>query len=220
MNTFYVYEYYIIETGEIFYVGKGTRSRYKELRNRGKYFLSIYNKYKCAVRKIAENITNAEAIKLEIDRIAELKAINQAKANLTNGGDGFSSGLLNPTHRRNHKGTNNVFYGKSHTNETKQRISDARKGKGGKSGSDNPMYGKGFKGTDNPMYGVLGINNPTSKKYRILYTDGTTEIVHYKGCEKKFGIAFSRISIAGGTLEYKKKCKNDCYSGTIIELLD
>ena len=35
---FYVYEYYIKETDDIFYIGKGTGKRLNELHNRNKYF--------------------------------------------------------------------------------------------------------------------------------------------------------------------------------------
>lgn len=229
---FYVYEYFIIDTGEVFYVGKGTNGRYKELHNRNKYFNAVYNKYKCDVRFVKEGLTNEESCKLEIQRISELREINQAKCNFTNGGDGFSTGDLNPSRKNPPIGEKNPmydvrmckeenhFYGKKHTEETKKKISESRKGKGARFGKDNPMYGKGFKGEDNPMYGFTGLKHPNSTGFRITYLDGTTEDLHYKACEKKFGVAFSRINKSGGTLHYKKKSPNDIYEGTIVERLE
>ena len=35
---FYVYEWYNVDSGEVFYVGKGTGYRYKRTENRNKYF--------------------------------------------------------------------------------------------------------------------------------------------------------------------------------------
>ena len=228
---FYVYEYYIVETEEIFYVGKGTGKRMHELHNRNKYFKAIYEKYECDVRVYRDGLTNQEACALEIEHIAKLRAIGQAKTNMTLGGDGFSDGELNPRainppvgelnpmYGVRMQGENNHFYGKNHTDETKQKISESRKGKGARFGKDNPMYGKGFKGKDNPMYGKTGLLAPNKRAYKITYNDGTSEILLYKACEKKFGIAFNRVQ-DGGTLHYKKKSKNDIYEGTVIERLE
>lgn len=152
-----------------------------------------------------------------------------AKCNFTNGGTGFSTGSLNPIHKRvqsddyvnpfsviKFNGQNNHFYGKQHSEETKQRISDSRKGKGGQFGKDNPMYGKGFKGEDNPMYGRKGFKHPNSKMYEINYLDGRKEYLNRNQCERKFGIAFIRIQEQGGKLHYKKKTNNDKYEGVQI----
>lgn len=49
---FYVYEWYIINTGEVFYVGKGTGNRYKSLNSRNYFFQCMYNSHDCDVRKI------------------------------------------------------------------------------------------------------------------------------------------------------------------------
>jgi hypothetical protein len=231
MNTFYVYEWFKVDTLEVFYVGKGTGNRRFELHNRNQYFNNIYKKYECAVRLVYQSLTNEEACQLEIERIAEMKSIGQAKCNLTNGGTGFSTGDLNPnrlnppTGEKNGMygvrlyGEENGFYGKTHSNETKNKISTSRKGKGGRSGKDNPMYGKGFKGEDNPMYGMNGLKHPNSKSYKITYLDGNSELLHAKGCEKKFGIAFERVRHSGGTLNYKNKSKNSIYEGVLVEII-
>lgn len=224
---FYVYEWFIVDTLEVFYVGKGTGNRRFETHNRNKYFNRILNKYNCTVRLVYQSLTNEEACELEKERIAEMRVKGWAKCNFTNGGTGFSTGNLNPIHKRVNSddyinpfsvmkfdGENNHFYGKKHTEDTKDKISKSRKGKGRRFGKDNPMYGKGFKGEENPMYGKTGFDHPNSKMYEIEYLDGTKEILKYQDCEKKFGIAFTRIYKDGGILHYKKKTPNAIYEGS------
>jgi hypothetical protein len=235
MSSFYVYEWFIVDTLEVFYVGKGTGNRRFETHNRNIYFKNVYNKHKCAVRVIAQSLTNDEAFTIEQDRIYELKAKGLAKCNLTLGGKGWSTGELNPTARNPHfgekngmhtqnidfSGKNNPFYGKRHTEETKKRISTSRKGKGARHGKDNPMFGNGHlvAGENNGMYGVRGFDHPNSRMYKVEYTDGTSETLTYKQCERKFGIAFTRVSNDGGVLHYKKKSKNSIYEGTKLTKL-
>lgn len=232
MNKFYVYEWFIIDTLEVFYVGKGTGKRRFETHNRSKYFKSILNKYNCAVRIYKSYITNEEACEIEIERIAYMKMLGWAKCNFTNGGNGFSTGNMNPRFLNpplgeknpmfgvRMTGEDNHFFGKKHTEESRNKISKSRKGKGGRFGKDNPMYGKGFKGEKNPMYGKKGFNHPNSKMYKVNYPDGEFEYLTYKQCEKKFGIAFTRIYKNGGILHYKNMSKNKkLYEGLIIERL-
>lgn len=84
---FYVYEWYVIKTGEIFYVGKGTRNRYK-VKNRNKKFNEKISKEPCDVRIIKYFESEEESFKYEEERINELKSINQCSCNLKYGGNG------------------------------------------------------------------------------------------------------------------------------------
>lgn len=211
---YYVYEYYIKSTGVVFYVGKGKNYRYNQLNNRNKSFLEIYNNNECDVRFVKENMTNQEALQLEQERISELKQINQAQCNFVDGGIEIG------TEGVKFYGEKNGFYGRKHTEDTKKKISQSKVGCKGLIGKDNPMYGKGLKGEDNPMYGKKGLFAPNKRPYVIIYIDGTSEIMLYKECEKKFGIAFIRVSKNGGVLEYKKKCKADIYEGTQVKPLN
>ncbi|MCG7345342.1 hypothetical protein MHZ92_14480 [Sporosarcina sp. ACRSL] len=225
---FYVYEYYKVDSDEVFYVGKGTGQRMFETHNRNKYFNAVLKKYDCNVRIVHDGLTNEEACEKEIERIAEMKAIGQAYCNFTNGGTGFSTGKLNPIHRRLRNGEvslfskkkffgeKNGFYGRQHTEDTKRRISESRKGKGGQFGKDNPMYGVQRFGKDNPMYGRSGEKHHNAVIFEVEYTDGNSERLTSKACEKKFGIAFVRIRETGGVLHYKNKSKNSVYEGTVL----
>lgn len=87
-NVFYVYEWFNVETKEVFYVGKGKNGRYKNVKQRNKYFQNYYNKYKCNVRKIKEGLLENEAFELEIKLIGDYRKIGQCKCNIANGGEG------------------------------------------------------------------------------------------------------------------------------------
>lgn len=229
---FYVYEYFIKETDEVFYVGKGRKNRYRELHNRNKYFNNVMEKYDCDVRLIHERLTNEEACLKEKELIQKRWDIGQARCNFTAGGTGFSEGKLNPRVLNPPKGklnnfygvrmvgAENPFYGRKHTDETKRKISLSRKGKGGLLGKVNPMYGKGWKDEANPMYGRTRFKHPNAVKILVEYPDGTSEYLTAKECEKKFGIAFTRIRKTGGELFYKKNTPNKVlYEGTKITLV-
>lgn len=233
VDIFYVYEWFIVDTYDVFYVGKGTGVRRFELHNRNQYFKAIYRKYRCAVRVIHQYLTNDEACALEIERIAELKALGQAKCNFTSGGTGFSTGDLNPTRRNPHfgnkngmriknidfKGEKNPFFGKTHSEQVKSKISLNRKGKGGQFGPDNPMFGKeGHRGERNGMFGRTKFDHPNSRIFLVQYPNEQFETLMYKQCEKKFGIAFMRIQENGGVLAYKKNTPNKLlYEGTVLK---
>ncbi len=85
---FYVYEWFIKNTNEIFYVGKGCKNRYKEIKRRNKIFKIFYENFDCDVKIIKYFDNEDEAFCFEHERIMELKQNNQAKANLDYGDKG------------------------------------------------------------------------------------------------------------------------------------
>lgn len=85
---FYVYEWYIVNTDEVFYVGKGCKNRYKNVTKRNRLFKEFYNKNVCDVRIIKYFENEMDAFYFEHHRICELKNIGQCKCNLDNGGKG------------------------------------------------------------------------------------------------------------------------------------
>lgn len=91
-NKFYIYEWYNIDTKEVFYVGKGKGNRYKVVKGRNSYFLNYHNKYSCAVRKVRQGMAEKEAYAYEIDLISYYKDINQCKCNIHEGGHGGVAG--------------------------------------------------------------------------------------------------------------------------------
>lgn len=80
MDMFYVYEWYVVETGEIIYVGKGSRNRYKN-KKKNKMLNRIIEKEKCDVRIVAYYESEAEAFEAERKRINILKSQGQAICN-------------------------------------------------------------------------------------------------------------------------------------------
>ncbi len=108
-NKFYVYEWIRLDTNEPFYVGKGKNNRCYKL-NRNQYFNNIINTLDCIVNILHDNLTEEEAFQYECWYIHEYKyEIGYTLANMTDGGEGCA--------------------GKITSEETKQKISKANKGK-------------------------------------------------------------------------------------------
>lgn len=80
MNMFYVYEWFVVETGEVIYVGKGSRNRFKS-KKKNKLLNRIIEKEKCDVRIVAYYESEIEAFEAERKRINYLKEQGQAICN-------------------------------------------------------------------------------------------------------------------------------------------
>ncbi len=86
-NKAYVYFHYTEDTGELFYIGKGTNNRYKDTYNRGQYWKKIVNKHGFTpIIKLA-NLPDDVAFLQEYLAIKEFSP----RANITEGGCGFTS---------------------------------------------------------------------------------------------------------------------------------
>ena len=85
---FYVYEWYNVNTEEIFYVGKGCGNRYKQTSKRNQKFKHYYENNECAVRIIKYFESENEAFEYEYQHIKELKENNQCFCNIDEGGHG------------------------------------------------------------------------------------------------------------------------------------
>lgn len=130
---YYVYEWYNIDTGEIFYVGKGRghRCRDKAPADRNKPFIKyITDNKNCTYRKIMENLDEDSACKAEEKRIKELKAVGQCSCNI----------IARTTHRGVLYGEANGFYGKTHTLEALKKMIEANSN-GRNAGENNSQYG-------------------------------------------------------------------------------
>ncbi|MEM4994812.1 NUMOD3 domain-containing DNA-binding protein [Priestia sp. SB1] len=223
MKNFYVYEWFKNSTLEVIYVGKGTGLRRFDLHQRNQYFLSTISKHKCSVRIIESNLTEQQAFNLEVERIAELKALGQAKCNFTIGGVGGNTyqylsvekrSILSKNQSQKSKlwwkdkdlqyrklhgekvakvikgkllGKKNPMYGKSHSEETRKKISLANAGKKlseehkrllseKNSGKNNPMHGKNIKDfmSDDKFQGWLknlkaAKNTPESREKSSMF---------------------------------------------------
>jgi tetratricopeptide (TPR) repeat protein len=81
-NDFYVYEWFIKETGEIFYVGKGRGKRYQAFHDRAYDAEKIRSMYETGTRFVGENLTEDEAIELEDAEM--MRILNDTNDRLTN----------------------------------------------------------------------------------------------------------------------------------------
>lgn len=103
MHEYYVYAWYRATNNTPFYVGKGTGCRYLNINGRTKYFKNVHNKHGGYVRKIAEGLTETQALELEIETIRDWKG-KYNLVNLTEGGEGTR--------------------GLKHSEETKRKLSE------------------------------------------------------------------------------------------------
>ena len=116
-NNYYVYEYIRLDTNEPFYVGKGKRGRWKDIKKRNEWFIKIVNKYDVAVHILHDNLEEDVALDLECWYINEYKyVIGYDLCNIVDGGESTSL-----------SGEDSYWYGKHHTEETKRKISESRK---------------------------------------------------------------------------------------------
>ena len=66
---YYVYTYKRKDNGEVFYIGKGTANRDKDIKHHNQYCVNICNKYGVDIERIYENLTEEEALRLEKETI-------------------------------------------------------------------------------------------------------------------------------------------------------
>lgn len=130
---YYVYEWYNVDTGEIFYVGKGrgNRCRDRAPADRNKLFIKyITDNRNCTYRKIYEGLDEDTACNLEDKRIKELKELGFCSCNL----------IDRTTHRGVLYGKDNGFYGKTHSEESIRKMREANLD-GHNAGMNNSQYG-------------------------------------------------------------------------------
>lgn len=108
---FYVYEWFIKSTGEIFYVGKGTGRRYK-VRKHNKFFNDMIARCECDSRIIKEFEFEEDAFHYENERITYLKSIGQCVCNIYAGGTGGTVSWWT-AERRNEYSKRNVMKSES-----------------------------------------------------------------------------------------------------------
>lgn len=87
IKMFYVYEWYIVETGEVIYIGKGTKNRYK-VRKHNKFFNEMITRFNCKSRIVKEFKSEKDAFSYEFKKIREYKKIGQCVCNIYDGGFG------------------------------------------------------------------------------------------------------------------------------------
>lgn len=149
LNIFYVYAHYKNGEQDIpFYIGKGHSSRAFLSFARNKWWNNIANKYGYHVKILANNLFESEAFWLETQLIGMFGRSDIGKGplvNMTNGGEGPKGripskrwcqkhslrmkGEGNPNYNKDFCGKLNPFFGRKHSEETKNQNRKAHLGK-------------------------------------------------------------------------------------------
>lgn len=116
----YVYIHRRKTDGMVFYVGKGSdpyRLRQKTGRNR--YWNSVVAKHGWTYEKVAEGLSDQEALDLEISTIAEMRALGMPLTNLTDGGEGLRGHVQSAEHI---KKRTDAYRGRKHSDEARAKM--------------------------------------------------------------------------------------------------
>ena len=129
MKQYYVYEWYILDTNEVFYVGKGKDNRVSSLRGRNKFFNDMHSSHECGYRIVKNNLSEKEAFDFEIYLIKHYRDNfpNYRLTNQTDGGEGISGYKMSDKERlhlsRINKGVGNPNYNNKWSDEQKRNLS-------------------------------------------------------------------------------------------------
>lgn len=89
-NRFYVYVHRRLDTGEVFYVGKGSGRRAWSSYKRNNWWINVVNKAGFSVEIISDCLNENEAFTLEKELVLSFKNLGVTLTNLTDGGEGAS----------------------------------------------------------------------------------------------------------------------------------
>lgn len=175
---YYVYIWYVVETNEVFYVGKGKGKRYKQVFGRNKFFTDMYTSHNCNAKKIYENLTESEAFQKEQETIKWYKEnTNFRLTNQTDGGEG-STGWVAPEEFK--KKQSDIHKAQWQDEEFKSRMIEIRTNENGpyKSKEFREKISKLVQGENNPNYNhcwteEMKENLRQKQKENDLYKDET-----------------------------------------------
>jgi hypothetical protein len=179
-NRFYTYAY-LREDRTPYYIGKGqTRRAYQQ---KGKPCGVPKDKFRIIFLK--QNLTEEEAFKHEIYMIAVFGRKDLGTGilyNRTDGGDGTSGAIVSEETKRemsNRMMGNKIWEGRTHSAETKAKLSEANKGKVSYwKGKNLPKDAIEKMKLTKKLNGLaVGKNNPRAKEWKIVFDDGRIEIV-------------------------------------------
>lgn len=145
-NKYYIYFHINDAKNEIFYVGKGFGRRAFRKNDRNKFWKNVTSKYSYTIVFPHKDITEEEAIKLEIyyiSKIGRRDLGNGPLVNLTDGGDGSSGYIMTSEHKNKirEKMKGRIFseehlkrnreskIGKQRPESVRKKLSNYRKGK-------------------------------------------------------------------------------------------
>lgn len=182
--TYFIYLHIRNDTGQVFYVGKGTRTHAKQYqrayvtKKRSRFWQAIAGKAGYSVVLYAEFFSEADAFNMECELIAQHGRIKQGGTlcNLTLGGEGHTG--LSASQETRQKlsaaisGERHFNWGRKLSAETCRRKSEAMKASphnlAGKKLPDwwKQRIANGKMGKRNPMHGKTGAAHPNSRRVR------------------------------------------------------
>ena len=194
---YYVYEWFIKSTGEVFYVGKGTGNRVSSNKDRNKHFLAIKKKYDCDYRIVKKFVNEQDALDFEKEYGQELKKQGFAKASYVLGGkEKFISAETRKRISSSMRGKVPYNKGKKTPIEVREKQSAAKKGKPQSKESvskrvagmiGHPVSEKTREkirqkhmGSRNPMFGVKQSEETIQKRVAKLKGHKTSEEARQK----------------------------------------
>jgi hypothetical protein len=128
MTAFYVYEHIRIDTGGVFYVGKGHGGRLCSKRDRNQYWHNVVNKAGGFDSRVVCKDQSEELILLaEIEKISQLRTLGVTLVNLTDGGQGIT-GLKHSEQSKRLMSEKLKGRSRKHTPESIEKIRQANTG--------------------------------------------------------------------------------------------
>ena len=146
---FYVYEHTRLDTGAIFYVGKGSGSRFNTALGRNVHWHRVVKKAQgFFAKKIVVNVTEELAFLAEIERIDQLKRLNVPLTNISLGGEGATGWVMSEAQRKHKSETTKGVPKGPQTALHRKNLSIARTGlkTGPKSAQARANISKGLTG--------------------------------------------------------------------------
>lgn len=152
-RNFYNYIWFIKDTKEVFYIGKGKGRRYKSLRSRNKFFLDMYRTHDCCSVIVKDNLTEKEAFENEKKLIKWYREnTNYRITNQTDGGDGISGYSMSDYAKRKISKASKEMW---QNEEFRSRMIEIRNNPNGAYKSDDfrQKISKIVSGSNNPNFG-------------------------------------------------------------------
>lgn len=186
---FYVYVWFIVSTGEIFYIGKGSGRRYKSLSSRSRRFMKVLEEHECSSRIVQFFDNEDDALSKEAELIGYYSNVSSNLVNATFGGDGSrANGEFTDWQRGMIKKSRNAPSSVYKTPEFRNKISTLVQG------NLNPNFGNKWtkemkeslskKQKESNRYN--GAENPNSKKIMCLETGESFKCI--KDAMEKYGV--------------------------------
>ena len=205
MNDFYVYVHKRATDGTIFYVGKGSNNRSKIKAKRNKLWRNVVNKHGYIVEHIADNLTEAEALKFEsvlIEQLGRRDIGTGPLVNMTDGGEGLS-GVVRTSETRNK--IRQAHTGRKHTKQSRLNMSKAHLGHTPSEETRAKMSASqtGRRHTADSKQKMCKPRNLTI--YRFEHVDGTVLMTTIHALVKRYALSSGNVnSIVKGTRKQTK----------------